>query len=189
MERSRHRERIVKEPSGEDGSIRKMPRCHQIAAGFGIGLLAAACTTMHPSSGPPTVIHSTPFGSSQVPTGGQPPIPPGGAPAVPPTGLTPPPANVGDRNGTYSGTASPLSTGGGACLTNQSVSGFRVDGNSVRWGRFHGTISRDNGLQMVNGNTWVFGQFVGTRFDGQISTTRGSGPGCSFIMTLEKTGS
>jgi hypothetical protein len=42
---------------------------------------------------------------------------------------------------------------------------------------------------MVNGNTWVFGRFSGTRFDGQISTMGRSGPGCSFIMTLQKTGS
>jgi hypothetical protein len=41
---------------------------------------------------------------------------------------------------------------------------------------------------MVNGNTWVVGQFVDGRFDGQISTsTRSIGPGCSFMMSLERT--
>ncbi len=84
----------------------------------------------------------------------------------------------------------PLNTGGGVCIANQTIRDFKVTGNSVRWGRFRGTIAADNGLQMVNGNTWVFGQFVGNRFDGQISTsTRANGPGCSFMMTLERTSS
>lgn len=75
------------------------------------------------------------------------------------------------------------------CVTNQRVNDFRVDGNSVRWGRFRGTVSPDNRLQMVQGNTWVFGQFAGTRFEGQISTRGPSGPGCTLAMTLERTGS
>jgi hypothetical protein len=42
---------------------------------------------------------------------------------------------------------------------------------------------------MVHGNTWVFGQFVGGRFDGQISNSgRMNGPGCSFMMSLERSG-
>jgi hypothetical protein len=119
-------------------------------------------------------------------------VQPGGTLAAPPAGLdpNPPTAAGGDKSGIYSGIAVPLNTGGGLCISNQTISGFKVNGNSVRWGRFRGTIAADNGLQMVNGNTWVFGQFVGGRFDGQMSTsTRVSGPGCSFRMSLERTSS
>jgi hypothetical protein len=171
-------------------SIRQLPVARQFALSAAIGLLAAACTTVIPASGPPTVIRSTPFGS-QVVGGGQPVVQPGGNLAAPPAGLEPnrPPAAAGgDRSGIYGGIAVPLNTGGGVCIANQTISGFKVDGNSVRWGRFRGTIAADNGLQMVNGNTSVFGQFVGDRFEGQISTTRRvSGPGCSFMMSLERT--
>ena len=148
----------------------------KVAAALAIALLTAACTTIIPSSGAPTVIANTPFGS--YPIANQP-----GGPAA----NQPPPANSGDRSGTYSGTATVLTTGGGVCLNNRRVSGFHVRGNSVRWGQFHGTIASDNGLQMVYGTTWVFGQFVGDRFDGQISMgMRWNGPGCSFMMSLTK---
>jgi hypothetical protein len=96
----------------------------------------------------------------------------------------------GDRNGTYSGTADVLTTGGGVCITNRTVSGFHVHGDSVRWGRFRGRITSRDSLQMVNGNTWVIGRFFGTRFEGQISVMGPLGsPGCSYILTLERTGS
>ena len=172
------------------GSIRRRPTGCQFVLSAGIGLLAAACTTVIPSSGPPTVIRSTPLGS-QVVSGNQPVVQPGGTLAAPPAGLEPnrPPAAAGaDRSGIYAGTAVPLNTAGGLCIANKTIRDFKVNGNSVRWGRFRGTIAADNGLQMVNGNTWVFGQFVDGRFDGQISTfTRASGPGCSFMMSLERT--
>jgi hypothetical protein len=179
----------MKQFSETGGSNRRRRTGCQFALSAGIGLLAAACTTVIPSSGPPTVIRSTPFGS-QVVSGGQPVVQPGGTLAAPPAGLEPnrPPAAAVDRSGIYGGTAVPLNTGGGLCITNQTISGFKVNGNSVRWGRFRGTIAADNGLQMVNGDTWVFGQFVGNRFDGQISTiSRLRGPGCSFMMSLERT--
>ena len=179
----------MKQFSETDRSIRRHPTRCQFALSIGIGLLAAACTTVIPSSGPPTIIRSTPFGS-QVVSGSQPVVQPGGTLAAPPAPNPPPAAAIVDRSGVYSGIAVPLNTGGGVCIGNQTISGFTVKGNSVRWGRFRGTIAADNGLQMVNGNTWVFGQFVGGRFDGQISTTsRLNGPGCSFMMTLEMTSS
>jgi hypothetical protein len=180
----------MKQFSETGKSIRQRPGSCRLALSAGIGLLAAACTTVIPPSGPPTVIRSTPFGS-QVVSGSQPVVQPGGTLAAPPAGTEPnrPPAAASrDRSGVYSGTAVPLNTGGGACIANRTINGFKVTGNSVRWGRFRGTIGADNGLQMVNGNTWVVGQFVDGRFDGQISTsTRSIGPGCSFMMSLERT--
>jgi hypothetical protein len=154
-------------------------------------LTTAACTTIYPGGGgPPTVIYSTPTGS-QVVTGGQPNAvgmagPPPGMEAGPPG----PVAMGGDRSGTYSGVLAPLDTAGGQCINNVPVQGFRVHGNAVRWGYFRGRIQGGDGLQMVNGATWVTGQFEGNTFHGTVSTWGGRGPpGCSFIITLAKTGS
>jgi hypothetical protein len=155
-----------------------------LGATFGCGLLTAACTYISADGGPPAVIYSSPFGSSQLYAGGRPAAPPGG-----PQPAESPPVTAAERSGTYSGIAVPLDTDGGLCISNRTVRGFRVHGRSVRWGGFHGTIAPDGGLQMVYGRTWVFGQFVGKTFQGQISTdTWVHGPGCSFMMTLEKTG-
>ena len=48
----------------------------------------------------------------------------------------------------------------------------------------------DGGLQMVFGGTWIVGQFEGATFRGQVDDTGGRwrGPGCTFILTLERTG-
>lgn len=162
-------------------------------------LTTAACTTIYPGGGgPPTVIYSTPTGS-QVVAGGQPNAPglagpPPGMEAAPPRGMEAVPAGPvamgGDRSGTYSGVLAPLDTAGGQCINNVPVKGFRVQGNAVRWGYFRGRIERGDGLQMVNGATWVTGQFEGNTFHGTVSTWGLRGPpGCSFIITLAKTGS
>jgi len=68
------------------------------------------------------------------------------------------------------------------------VEDFRVRGNSVRWGLFRGR-TENNGVQMVNGNTWVTGQFGDGRFTGQITMSgRFGAPGCSYAVTLANTG-
>ena len=151
---------------------------------------AAACTTIIPPGGPPTVIRSTPFGSTIVSQGG---ALGGGGLSTPPGNLDPDmpgtlPALEGGRDGIYSGVAVPLDTGGGICITNQPIDGFRVAGDRVQWGQFRGRI-RGDGLQMVQGNTWVFGQFDGNRFNGQITMSgRRMTPGCTFMLALAKTG-
>ncbi len=169
----------------------KSQRGRGFAINLAIGLLATACTTISQNGGPPTVIKSTPFGSTVISQGGQP-VSPGSSLASPPANLgsdSPAPIPGGGRDGSYSGTAVPLNTGGGVCIQNQTISDFDVKGDTVRWGRFRGRIQND-GLQMVHGDTWVFGQFEGNRFNGQISSSRprGGGLGCSFMMTLERTG-
>jgi hypothetical protein len=151
--------------------------------------VTSGCTMVIPPGGPPTVIQNTPFGSSVVSQGGQ----LGGSLAAPPSNLDPDlpgtlPAMTGPRDGIYSGVAVPLNTGGGVCITNQPIDGFRVTGDQVRWGQFRGRI-RGDALQMVQGNTWVFGQFEGNRFNGQITMSgRFQSPGCTFMLTLAKTG-
>ncbi len=101
-----------------------------------------------------------------------------------------------DLSGTYAGTALPLNTGGGFCITTRNVSGFTVRGRSVRWGTFRGTIDASNGVQMSRGQQWIVGQFEGEIFSGQLDLTpqgtsrrtRSQPMGCSYILTLERVG-
>jgi hypothetical protein len=150
----------------------------------------AACTMVIPPGGPPTIIQSTPFGSTVISQGGQ---LGGGGLAAPPNSLDPDlpgqlPAMGGGRDGIYSGVAVPLDTAGGLCINNVTIDNFRVSGNQVRWSSFRGRIHGDS-LQMVQGNTWFMGQFEGNRFNGQISqSSLRFGPGCTFMVALAKTG-
>jgi hypothetical protein len=137
----------------------------------------------------PNVIFDTPMGP--VPLNSPAPGPPGGSLAVPP-GLdqtVPAPVPAVSRDGTYSGRAEVLSTGGSVCLNGMNVSNFKVRRNSVRFGQFRGTIAPDGGLQMVFRGTWIIGQFEGTTFRGQVDG-RGNwdSPGCTFILTLDRVG-
>jgi hypothetical protein len=149
-----------------------------------LGVLLAGC-----SGTAPTVLLDTPTGVTPVFT--PPPALPG-AFAGPPPGLDNPltsPAPSGDRSGTYAGTAVPLETGGGLCIANQPVSGFRVRGNSVRYRGFRGTIAPDGGVQMVYGQDWIFGQFEGPTFRGQLDLYgRFGAPGCTYMFSLEREG-
>jgi hypothetical protein len=117
---------------------------------------------------------------------------PGGAVGPPPglEGTAPSsPVQPVSRDGSYVGTAVPLDTGGGLCITTHQVSGFHVQGNSVRFGGFRGTIDANNGLQMVSRRDWIVGQFDGDTFRGQMDVTgRLDAPGCTFMMTLQRAG-
>jgi hypothetical protein len=121
------------------------------------------------------------------------------APAMPGGAVGPPPGLEGtapsspvqpvSRDGSYVGTAVPLDTGGGLCIATHQVSGFHVQGNSVRFGGFRGTIDANNGLQMVSRRDWIVGQFDGDTFRGQMDVTgRLDTPGCTFMMTLQRAG-
>jgi hypothetical protein len=140
----------------------------------------------------PNVILDTPTGPVPLNSPAPAPVMPGGL-AGPPPGLEPSlpvPTQAVSRNGTYTGTAEVLSTAGGTCLNGTKVDNFKVHGSSVRFGGFRGTIAPDGGLQMVFGGTWIVGQFEGATFRGQVDDIGGrwSGPGCTFILTLERTG-
>jgi len=152
-------------------------------------LILFGCTIQTGLPGP-NVILDTPMGPIPVNPPG--PVMPGGGLAGPPPGLDPTlpvPTQAGSRNGTYSGRAEVLSTAGGMCLNGMNVTNFRVRGNSVRFGQFRGTIAPDGGLQMVSGGTWIVGQFEGATFRGQVDA-KGNWdmPGCTFILTLDRTG-
>ena len=166
-------------------------RAHFCAAALVAAALTSACTGAYQGGGPPTVMLDTPLGPPEVIAGGGLSVPPGGGLAAPPTGLdtVPPTSAPRSRNGVYAGTAVPLDTGGGACIQNKEVSGFRVRGTTVRWGGFRGTIAPDNGVQMAYGTTWVTGQFIGEEFQGQITMPGRLGAGgCTYMMSLQKVG-
>jgi hypothetical protein len=155
-------------------------------------LLAAACALLVSCAGE-TVLLDTPTGVTSLTSPG--PVMPGGL-AAPPPGMDSPIPTAGgpitgptDLSGAYAGTAVPLNTGGGQCLQNQPVSGFRVRGNSVRFGGYRGRIAADGGLQMVNGSTWIVGRFDGPTFRGQIDMNQGFGNlVCTFMLTLQRVG-
>jgi hypothetical protein len=95
-----------------------------------------------------------------------------------------------DRDGDYAGNAIVLTTDGGVCTPPPPpVSGFVVRGRSVDFGRFHGTIQPDNGLQMAYGGDWIVGQFQGALFRGQLSVPGPHlRPGCTYFISLERIG-
>ena len=140
-------------------------------------------------SGGPAVLLDTPAGVTPIYT----PAPdmPGGL-VAPPPGLAnslPPPARPINRNGTYAGTAVPLDTGGGICMSNQQVGNFHVRGNAVRYGGFRGHIQPDGGLQMVYGQNWIIGQFEGAAFHGQLDLNgRFNEEGCTYMLSLQRVG-
>jgi hypothetical protein len=165
-----------------------------LRVGIRVGLIPLCLTlfgcTIQSGLPGPNVIFNTPMGS--VPLNSPASVPPGGALAVPPANLEPPlpvPTQPVSRDGTYSGTAEVLSTNGGSCTRGMNVSNFRVHGNSVRFGLFRGTIASDGGLQMVFRGTWIIGQFEGATFRGQVDDRGGrNSAGCTFILTLDRTG-
>ncbi|HME21003.1 MAG TPA: hypothetical protein VKI44_06530 [Acetobacteraceae bacterium] len=139
---------------------------------------------------PPTVLLDTPTGVTPIYSPA--PAMPGGA-VGPPPGLDnsalPVPTGPVSLDGNYVGTAEPLETGGGQCITTQQVSGFRVRGNSVRYSVFRGTIGANNGVEMVYGQDWIFGQFDGATFRGQLDLRgRFDTPGCTYLLNLQRAG-
>src|SRR5262245_35024661 len=147
------------------------------------------CLVLFGCSGGPSVVMDTPTGVTPIYT--PPPDMPGGGIGPPPGMQTslPVPSQMGDRTGRYAGTAVPLNTGGGTCLETQKVDNFVVRGNSVRYGPFRGRIDANNGLQMVNGNEWIVGQFDGATFRGQLDLpSTFNFLGCSYMFSLERVG-
>jgi hypothetical protein len=119
----------------------------------------------------PNVVLDTPTGTTPIYTAPPPGMPLGQVGSPP--GLDSPlpgqaQATGSDRSGNYAGTAVPLETGGGVCIETERVTNFRVRGNRVSFGRFHGTISSDGGLQMPDGQDWIVGQFAGATFRGRF---------------------
>jgi hypothetical protein len=151
--------------------------------------LVSVCLILFACSAPPTVLLDTPTGV--VPLNAPAPVMPGGL-AAPPPGLEPSsplPAQGVSRDGSYSGTAAPLVTGGGLCTETRNVADFVVRGSAARFGGFRGTIAPDGGVQMVYGQDWLVGQFEGATFHGQLDILgRFGSPGCTYMLNLERSG-
>jgi hypothetical protein len=113
----------------------------------------------------------------------------GGSP-TPPAAL-PAPGPAGARDGVYVGTANvSASSGYTTCQQTMNVTGFRVDGNVVRFGGFRGTIA-DNGrvAQTFFRGMWFAGQFVGPKFLGYVDASQGSTTqtiGCVYGITVTR---
>jgi hypothetical protein len=151
-------------------------------ASINLCILLTACSA-------PTVMLDTPTG--ERPIFSSTPNMPGGQIGLPP-GLGPPPISAvraADLSGRYTGMAFPAMTGGGMCINNHPVSGFRVNGDSVRFGQFQGTITADGSLRMVSGGAWILGRFSGPSFQGQLDLgSPFDGPGCTYTFELRRTG-
>ena len=155
----------------------------------GCWLAGVLCASLAGCSQGPAVLLDTPAGAAPLyiphnaTSGDTIPLPPGTTAALPA------PVDTVARSGWYTGTALPLQTYGGLCIRTLTVSDFHVQGNEVRFGRFRGTILPDNRLQMVSGQQWIVGQFDGATFHGHLNIPGAlDTPGCSYMLTLRRTG-
>jgi hypothetical protein len=152
-------------------------------------VLVTGCLALFGCTGPaPHVMISTPTGPISL-NSPAPAMPGGFVPPPPGMGVASPGPDQGPgRDGNYSGRATLLNSGGGQCGGMFTMTNFRVRGNSARFSGFRGTIDAQGGLQMAHGQDWIIGQFEGATFNGQINLSRRIGPGCSYMISLERVG-
>jgi hypothetical protein len=152
--------------------------------------LSAIWLTLAGCSGTSPVMLDTPGGPVTLNTA---PPPPSGGLAAPPQNLEPPQAAAQTTpislDGSYTGSMAVLVSNGNQCQNSTPVHGFRVTGNRVRFGGFRGTIQPDGSLQMTYGDIWIIGRFEATSFKGQANFPGPfDGPGCAYLMNLQRTG-
>jgi hypothetical protein len=143
----------------------------RILCAIGLGLLLAGCTYSGPTN--PSVTNTVP---GQLPAVGP---PPGIAPAPPGMAAAPSPS---PQNGHYAGTGIVMSNQGDVCSQQIRVTNFIVDNGHVSFGAYHGTIQADGSLHMQAGPTYVYGQFMGSHFDGRFWRPP---PGCTYDLSLD----
>jgi hypothetical protein len=152
-------------------------------------LLASACTYTGTPMGPGNVTFQLP-GT----------LPPAS------TGLAMPPALAGNaeviapapapQTGVYAGIARNIDDPGGMCADPVRVKRFFVNGNQVSFGAFHGTIQPGGRLKMQAGDAYVYGQFIGSHFEGRFWQERMGGgsvaysepQACGYSLSLEPVG-
>ena len=103
------------------------------------------------------------------------------------TGTAPPPGSPASvtpapRSGPYAGTGLVMRNQGALCSQQIRVTNFIVRGNRVSFGAYRGTIQPDGSLHMQAGPTYVYGQFVGSHFDGRFWRPP---PGCTYDLSLD----
>ena len=143
--------------------------------------LPAACTllalcgcekTINTNTGETSAVTITLPGALPRTLGEAPPPSPSGPVELPPSGV-------------YAGQGRALNNPGGRCRTTITVQDWRVDGTSVRFGRFTGRIQPDGTLRMHAGEQVVVGRFDGPRFTGRSSAPP---PACRYALTVEPIG-
>lgn len=147
----------------ESGTIRRA------WPGIGVGLLLAGCTYSGPTN--PTVTYNAPGTLPAV----------AGAPFPPPPGMEAP-VSPTPQSGKYAGTGTTITNPGDVCSSQIRVGNFIVDGNRVSFGAYHGTILPDGSLHMQAGQTYVYGQFIGSHFDGRYWRPP---PSCTYNLSLD----
>jgi hypothetical protein len=73
---------------------------------------------------------------------------------------------------------------GQLCADPLHVGNFNVEGSKVSFGAYSGTVAPNGSLQMQVGQTWVYGQFIGSHFEGRFWQPY---PGCTYTLSLEPT--
>ena len=142
---------------------------------FGLVLSLPGCS--EPGASAPFYTPSGVLSQTVSPTTPSVPIPP-----VPST-------QAARRDGSYRGTSTVLSSGGGRCLGTQKIVGFEVRGNLAQWAGFRGTIDPNGGVQMHHGFDWLVGQFEESQFVGHLELGKWSSQSrCIYMFVLDRVG-
>jgi len=134
-------------------------------------LAAAACLLLFGCALPPTSA-DVGFGGSSTPSAVPAPAGPGSA-----------------RDGIYVGTADLVVNGFlGGCRSPMSITAFRVDGNTLRFGGFRATITADGTVPMTTfRGMWFAGRFEGQTFVGNVDGGEDYGrmfDGCTYAISV-----
>ncbi|HWA79728.1 MAG TPA: hypothetical protein VG848_05385 [Acetobacteraceae bacterium] len=144
-------------------------RSHPVLGGgaaAAFALLLAGCAYNGPTAAQPGPAPPIP-----AETGAEP-LPPGTAASVAPA----------PRNGEYVGTGVNVTNPGAVCALRIRVYNFFVNGNRVKFGAYSGVIQPDGSLHMQAGPTYIYGQFIGSHFDGRFWRVQ---PACTYDLSLD----
>jgi len=132
-------------------------------------------------------MNPTPQGPPPPPQGASLTAPPpnmAGGPAPYPPPLPAPVAYLGPpQSGQYFGSGRVTNDLLGECQSTIRISNWTVNGSSVRFGAFEGTIRPDGSLSMQARQTYIDGHFNGSVFQGRV--WRGLGGGCQYLITVQ----
>jgi hypothetical protein len=172
--------------------MRTVRRMEVAASLIGLGLLSAGCTYHDqighqgsftfemPGMAPPGMGAPGSPAPTQPVAGGMIGPPPGlaGVSEVVKPGSPPP-------SGAYAGIARNILDPSGLCADPLHIHGFMVNGNQVTFAQWSGTIQPSGGLTMQWRDAWIYGQFLGSHFEGRFWQPQ---PACTYAVSLEPVG-